>query len=232
MNIHYFQHVPFESPGYISEWLSGKGYTVACTKFYEPNYVLPELDKIDILIVMGGPMGVYDDHLYPWLPKEKAFIEDAIHASKKVLGICLGGQLIATCLGAYVNTAPHKEIGWFPVYPTGEKTTYTWLDDLFIDSPTVFHWHGDRFDIPYGAHNLASSDVNINQAFLYKDYVLALQFHLEVMEDNVQAMLTHCGQELTAAKHIQSQQEILDGKKYIQQTNELMKRILENFIGA
>jgi GMP synthase-like glutamine amidotransferase len=122
MNVHYFQHVSFESPGYILNWLTEKGHTVTATKFYEQDFSLPDLSSIDALIVMGGPMGVYDEHLYPWLRKEKGFIEDAIHAGKKVLGICLGGQLIATCLGAYVNTAPQKEIGWFSVYATNEIT--------------------------------------------------------------------------------------------------------------
>src|SRR5262245_15038627 len=118
MQIHYFQHVPFEGLGYIETWLKENGHDISVTRFYESSYQLPPVSAIDALIVMGGPMGVYDEDKYAWLRDEKAFIEDCIRAGKRLLGICLGAQLLSVCLGAAVGAAPNKEIGWFPVKPT------------------------------------------------------------------------------------------------------------------
>lgn len=101
---------------------------------------------------------------------------------------------------------------------------------MFKNTPTVFHWHGDRFDIPYGAYDIACSDANINQAFLYKDNVLALQFHLEVMEESVRAMVQHGEDELVPGKYIQPAEEILQGIKNVTRGNELMQIVLENFL--
>jgi GMP synthase-like glutamine amidotransferase len=155
MNVHYFQHVSFEGPGYITTWLTEQGHNITATLFFERQYRLPDLSEIDALIVMGGPMSVYDDHLYPWLQEEKAFIEDAIEAGKKVLGICLGAQLAALCLGTFVPTALQKEIGWYPVQPAPEAVKIApGISALLAEQPVVFHWHGDKFDIPYGVMNL------------------------------------------------------------------------------
>ena len=114
MRIHYFQHVPFEGLGSIEDWIRSEGYDLFSTRFYR-NDPLPELDRIDWLIVMGGPMGANDDHIYPWLAAEKKFIGEAIKKGVRILGICLGAQLIASVLGARVYPNAHKEIGWFHV---------------------------------------------------------------------------------------------------------------------
>ena len=233
MNVHYFQHVSFEGPGYINTWLQAQGHTLSATHFFEDAYTLPDLSAIDVLIVMGGPMSVYDDHLYPWLQEEKAFIEDAIQAGKKVLGICLGAQLAALCLGAYVPTSLRKEIGWHPVYPTAEsEKAAPGIRKLFEQQPMVFHWHGDKFDIPYGGYELAYSEANSNQGFIYKGHVLGLQFHPEITAANLALMLQYGGNELVAGDYIQDAATIRAGARYIEAGNQLMGQILDRFLNG
>jgi GMP synthase-like glutamine amidotransferase len=122
MHIHWIQHVPFEGLGCIEPWLTENGHTVTCTRLCAgekfPNLglsagALAKEEKIDGLIVMGGPMGVCDEAIYPWLAAEKAFIKAVIDQDKPVLGICLGAQLIAEVLGGDVWPAKNKEIGFY-----------------------------------------------------------------------------------------------------------------------
>lgn len=114
MKIHYLQHVSFEALGYIEEWATNERIHVSRTALFLDER-FPELDTFDHLIIMGGPMGVHEEHRYPWLKPEKEFIDKALTAGKHVLGICLGAQLIAEVLGARVYPNPEKEIGWFRV---------------------------------------------------------------------------------------------------------------------
>jgi GMP synthase-like glutamine amidotransferase len=154
---------------------------------------------IDGLIVMGGPMGVYDEAVYPWLADEKIFIKQIIDQNKPVLGICLGAQLIADVLGAEVRSAGNKEIGFFPIIGNPEhEFSKPWK------TGTVFHWHGDTFGIPDGAVHLASSAATKNQAFLFKDNVLALQFHLETTEESLMSLYENAKDEIVEAPFIQT----------------------------
>ncbi|WP_316833055.1 type 1 glutamine amidotransferase [Pedobacter aquatilis] len=165
MKVHYLQHVDFEGPAYIESWCEQKHHEISGTRFFEADYELPLLNSFDILIVLGGPMSVYDETDYPWLKTEKDFISSCIAAGKKVVGICLGAQLSAVCLGAKVIKAANKEIGWFPVYPTENCLQKAWFYDLFSANPKVFHWHGETFQIPANSMDLLSSEANPNQAF-------------------------------------------------------------------
>jgi GMP synthase-like glutamine amidotransferase len=227
--IHYLQHVPYEGPGCIATWAAEYGHQLTCTKFYEDGYELPAIDTFDWLIVLGGPMSVYDEQEYPWLKKEKTFINNAINAGKKILGICLGAQLAALCLGAKVTRAAHKEIGWFPVHATDACKKVKWLYSLIDKDPVVFHWHGDQFEIPKGAHDLVISEANPNQAFLYNDQVLGLQFHLEVTADALTEMIANGSRELTEGKYVQSAAEIMNTGYPVGMNNRLMYQLLNNF---
>ena len=226
MKVHYLQHVPFEGLGYIESWLKENQHPISATRFHEPDHQLPHPDDIDALIIMGGPMGVYDEALYPWLKPEKAFISDCIARQKKVLGICLGAQLIATCLGSDIHTAPHKEIGWFPVQANNNPDKTYWFTDLFKDNPVVFHWHGDQFRIPEGCANLLNTGANTNQAFIYKEKVIAIQFHLEVERVNVLQMLDNCGSDLNSSQYVQGIEQLVDGTKYCVSANQILRRLL------
>lgn len=224
--VHYIQHVPYEGIGYIDEWIKENGCELSVTKMYE-EHIFPDLETFDLLVIMGGPMGAYDEDIYPWLKGEKEFIRQTIDADKAVLGICLGSQLIANILGAKVYFAKEKEIGWWPVTFTDSAA-----QELFGSSelsPVVFQWHGDTFDLPENTKLLASSDVCPNQAFLYKENVLALQFHFEATEESCNDIIDSGFDELPQGKYIQSKADILSGFHHIPTSNRMMKTILDNF---
>lgn len=179
----------------IADWANKHGHTLTRTAFFDPAALIPDHDDYDALIVMGGTMGVYDEAHISWLAGEKAHIRAAIEAGKFVLGICLGAQLIAASLGAKVAPHTHKEIGWFPVTMTDAGGVHPLLAG-FNSTMLVFHWHGDRFEIPAGAERLMSSAACDNQAFIYGERVLALQFHVEMDAAAVRAIMAAGAEEL------------------------------------
>lgn len=224
LRIHYFQHVAFEGLGYIQTWANEKGHALSVTKFYVEDH-LPLISDLDWLVILGGPMGVYDEEEFPWLIKEKEFIAQAIISGKTVLGICLGAQLIASVLGAKVYPAKQKEIGWFPITKTLSGKQQPFIKDL-ADSLVVFHWHGDTFDLPKGAVNLFQTETCVNQAFLYKQSVLGLQFHLEATIDTVSAMLENGRDELVAGEFVQNENQMLNNLSLCQSSNSVLEGLL------
>lgn len=220
--IHYLQHVAYEDLGCIAQWVIEKEYKITSTKFYE-DYVLPNHSTYDWLIILGGPMGVYEQERYSWLTVEKEFIKQAIEQNKTVIGICLGSQLIASALKAKVYPNKEKEIGWFPI-----NVSEAIINPLFSNEKcyTVFHWHGDTFDLPQNAALLASSEACANQAFIYRDKVIGLQFHLEVTENSIKQMIIFGGSELTTEKYIQTVQEMSNQKEFLKDNNQRMFLLL------
>lgn len=178
MRVAIFQHEPNEWIGSMAPWFDAKGYELSTIMVYEGEPI-PTVDDFDWLLIMGGGMSVYEEEKYPWLVSEKQVIRDAIAAGKKVLGICLGGQLIASALGADVYPAEQQEIGWFEVCKTNPIAS--WCPDSF----QPLSWHGDRFDLPDGATGFAKSQITPNQGFCLNNTVWALQFHLEAIADSV-----------------------------------------------
>jgi GMP synthase-like glutamine amidotransferase len=230
MKIACLTHVPFEGPAWIAEWAGLNGHSIHTTALYE-GQALPGPADQDALVVMGGPMGVQDDHLHHWLAAEKQFIQQAVAQNKIVLGICLGAQLIAAALGGRVYPNPRKEIGWFPVHKTGDAEQSP-LGNIFPDRFTALHWHGDTFDLPEGAVHLAASQACHNQAFQYKTHVLGLQFHLEATRPGLDALIENCRHELTPAHSIQSEKDIRTGYSYIDNCNALMSRLLDHLFAV
>lgn len=224
LRINYFQHVPHEGLGSIEEWASLSGHSLTSTRFFE-SARLPEISEIDWLIIMGGPMSVHDEEQFPWIADEKKFIRNAVDAGKTVLGICLGSQLISAALGARVYKNDEKEIGWFEV----ELTCFAKSNNLFFDMEDkmkVFHWHGDTFDLPENAIHLAYSKGCKNQAYVYKDKVLALQFHLEPTWDLLLEMIEGGRDELTTGKYVQTEKEILKNKQLIESNTKILFALL------
>jgi GMP synthase (glutamine-hydrolysing) len=221
MKIHWLQHVPFEGLGCIEPWLAAAGHAVTCTRLWAGES-FPTIGNADGLIVMGGPMGIYDEAVYPWLAEEKIFIKQIIEQNKPVLGICLGAQLIADALGSNVWKNEHKEIGFFPILGNPEaEISNPWK------TQTVFHWHGDTFGIPDGAMHLASSEATQNQAFIYKENVLGLQFHLETTEESLLSLYENAKDEITDGPFIQTLEEMHPFFPTLGNANKQMFNLLE-----
>ena len=226
MRIHYLQHVPFEDAANIAIWARVRGHAVRCTRLWAGES-LPLLETFDWLVVMGGPMNIYEHDAYPWLLDEKKFIEKAIDQGKCVLGVCLGAQLAADVLGGRVTENHHQEIGWFPVSLTREGEQSVAFEG-FAPRFLAFHWHGDTFSIPLGARRLAESEACANQAFEYAGRVVGLQFHLDYSIESIEEMLRHCGEELTAGPYIQSADVIRASYHQVTTTTKMLYRLLDN----
>lgn len=223
MRAHYFQHVAFEGLGSIEPWLNSNGYGLTVTKFFE-SAALPDPEAIDLLIVMGGPMSVNDEEKFPWLVPEKRFVREMIESGKPVLGVCLGAQIIANAMGATVFPNPVKEIGWFPIGAVASPDDSAFR---FPHSETVFHWHGETFDLPPGATRLAKSEACENQAFQLGRRVIGLQFHLETTPKSARDMISNCRDELVPSKYVQTEDEILSASlSRYESINDLMSSIL------
>lgn len=227
MRIHYLQHVDFEDPGAIVSWARGRGHPVSRTLLFAGES-LPRLAEFDWLLVMGGPMNVYDDGLFPWLAAERAFIRDAIGAGKTVVGICLGAQLIADAIGGRVVKNRHREIGWHPVFMTDAARVSPVLSFL-PETPIVFQWHGDAFvSLPDGATILARGEACANQAFRYGERVFGFQFHLEYAREHIEALIRHCPEDLRPGTFVQDAESMLARPERVDRGNAWMRSFLTN----
>ena len=226
MRIHYLQHVSFEGPGCISDWAAAKGHELSATRLFAGD-ALPRLFDVDWVVVMGGPMNIYEEERYPWLVNEKKFIQAAIQADKTVLGICLGAQLIADVLGGPVTRNPVGEIGWFPLRLTPAAVDHP-LCAGFPHELYAFHWHGDTFALPAGSTLLARSEACTNQAFIYGHRVVGFQFHLEMRFANAQKLIANCRDEIVEGPYMQSPDEMLADNMRFQDANRYMFGVLDH----
>ena len=229
MRIHYLQHVSFEGLACIKDWACQRQGRLSASLLFL-NEPFPDPDDFDALVVMGGPMGVYDVSRFAWLTAEKRYIEQSLKKGKKIVGICLGAQLIADVLGAKVYQNPFKEIGWHPVTRIAMPGASE-MEPLFPEHFYAFHWHGDTFDLPAGSVHLAKSQACHHQAFFHPSGALGLQFHLEVTEKSIELLLQHCEDELVAGPYIQSAGEIRRQRERIRPSNDCMGGVLDLFLG-
>lgn len=230
MRIHSLQHVPFEDIGSMANDFRARGYSLATTHWYKGD-TSPTVSSFDALVVMGGPMGIYDEAIHPWLADEKALIKEAIAAGKIVLGICLGAQLIADVLGGKVTRNPHKEIGWLPISINPAAATHP-IAQVFTRYADVFHWHGDTFALPPGAEHLARSEGCSNQAFCYGDKVYGFQFHLETTPTSARALIEHCAEDIDGSRYTQSAEAILASDAKFAQINRAMSEVIAIIFGS
>lgn len=183
------KNIEFEDLGTFKEAFERRGVKIDEFEAYRGE--LPPAEDYDLLVILGGPMGVYEEEKYPFLKEEERLIRDFFERGKKVLGICLGAQLIAKAFGAKVFKGQWgKEIGWKPIYPQDD------LERIYRDEIKVFHWHGDTFELPKGAVKLASSAMYPNQAFRIGERAVGLQFHLEVEPEGIERWIEAYKEEL------------------------------------
>jgi len=201
------QHITCETPGTIETALVGAGIEWHIHRSYEGQPGPSDIGVYDGLIVMGGPMGVYEYDRYAFLTEEIGLIQQALTAEKPILGVCLGSQLLASALGAEVKPGRAKEIGWYPL-----RLTEAANDDALwqgIASPFMgFHWHGDVFDVPAGAVSLASSEMTSCQAFRYGTNAYGFLFHMEVTATIIGDLVSTFADELQEAS--------IDGEQILQ----------------
>lgn len=226
--LHVFQHLETESAGHATIWAQKRNIDVSISRFYSDDYILPSLDEIDGLVVLGGPMNVTEEDQYPHLTEEKEFIRKAFRNGKKVFGICLGAQLIASALGADVYKNHMKEIGWYPIHVTeaGKKSKYF---EGFPHLFTSFHFHEYTFDLPEGAELLASTPECPNQAYSIDDRIFAVQFHPEMQESTVVKLTKSFLQEMGEGEKIQCATDMLEYCKLIPDNLKRLETLLDIF---
>ena len=190
-------HIVFEDLGLFEAPLRARGFEIENVLAAEARYPLQKAESCELLVIMGGPMGVYEQQDYPFLTGEIALIRQRLAARKPILGICLGAQLMAAALGARVYPGENgKEIGWSAIQSAPNLTPPNWFAPLLADGLEVLHWHGDTFDLPPSVLHLASSKLYANQAFAVEDFALALQFHPEVTAAGLESWYTGHAAEL------------------------------------
>ncbi|QLH07333.1 type 1 glutamine amidotransferase [Nitrosopumilus ureiphilus] len=214
------QNTRIEGSGYLGELLKKDGFDIASVNAKHEE--LPE-KKFSLAIILGAPESANDD--LPYLKAEQKLIKNYVEENIPVLGICLGSQLIAKTFGAKVYTGPKKEIGFYNDLKISDDSSFF---SGFKNPFTVFHWHGDTFDLPKDAIRLASSEHYLNQAFQYKS-AIGLQFHLEVNEEMVNLWLDNTEKKLQKISYVDPKKIRLDIAKNISTVKSNMRDFYSNF---
>lgn len=223
MKIHCIQHVPFEGPGAIEEYCAKNNVELTYSHLYKGDKL--NNTNADLIVIMGGPMGIYDDVKYPWLKIERNRLKELVQTDQKIIGICLGAQLLADAFGAKVYKNEKSEIGWFPVKKESNEQVIT----SFQTQEEVLHWHGDTFDLPKGATRIFSTDACLNQGFK-KGGVIGLQFHLEMRPQDVETIVENCRSEIVDGQYIQSAEEILKNKSHYTKNQKLIGDMINELL--
>jgi len=246
------QHDPLDGPGALLEWAAERGHAVESCMICKGES-LPPIESFDLLVSLGGPMGAYDEEKHPWLVAEKEYLRQTLAAGKKILGLCLGCQLLADALGGKAFRHTHKEFGWQPIEPTedgmewfrqedelkslqdSKKDRGLALNPYSEDSFLAFQWHGDTYSLPPGAVQLARNEAAEQQAFLLKapegGKALGLQFHLEWTEQMAREALKEPGVAPPASPYVQSPEEILSDLTLFDSARERFFAMIDRFAG-
>lgn len=228
LKVHFIQHVAFEAPGLILSWAENNKYLCTKSVLMEGDK-LPQAKDFDLLVIMGGPMSANDDEEYSWLSLEKELVRECLELKKPMVGICLGAQIIANVLGSKVYRAKEKEIGWFPITAASDIASSKLMPELPPEL-TVFHWHGETFDLPSGAQLLASTKTCTNQAFEFGNHVLGLQFHMEVTPEDVNSMWENCKSDLGVGDYQQGPPAIFGSADMYESVRKPLERALERLV--
>ena len=218
LKVHYFQHIAGEGFGSCYQFLKQHHAKISATEFFALPVdrsleieALPQVEDVDLLIIMGGEMSVNDEVNFPWLKIEKRWLRRYLSMGKPAIGLCLGGQLIANALGAAVSRSEKQELGWTGV----RKVNYVPAE--CFELPTEFNvmqWHSETFEIPKGAIHLAENDVCRNQMYQIGKNVLGFQFHPEITPEALNLFLEN-EEELDhfPGQHMQTQQQLKNTSK-------------------
>lgn len=171
------RHVPYEGVAGFRAPIEAAGYDVDRIDVSDPRFSSLDLSEPDLVIMMGGPMGVYEQDEHPWIACQLRRLARRLEADRPTLGVCFGAQMIAAALGGEVYRGPATEVGFHPV--TLNEAALAGALRHIADVP-VLHWHGDTFTLPDGVELLASSHLYAHQAFRRGNHILALQFHAEM----------------------------------------------------
>ncbi|MCL4476838.1 MAG: type 1 glutamine amidotransferase [Nitrospirae bacterium] len=191
MSVLILKNVSTEGPGTIEDFLREQGIPYRIVELEKE--AVPHPDEFDTLVMMGGPMSVNEEEIYPYIKRERELVKEFIAGGKRVFGVCLGAQIMAKALGAEVYVGPEKEIGWYEIELTEDGIRDPLMKKLAVHPRAgdfwkrfrVFHWHGETFDVPSGAVRLAKSALYPNQAFRYGNNAYAFQFHIEVKKEMI-----------------------------------------------
>jgi len=206
MSVLIIQNIASEGPGTIEDFLRANSIPYRVVEPYRED--LPPVDEFKILIMLGGPMSVNEAGIYPYITTEKGLVREFVEKGKKVFGVCLGAQIMASALGAGVYPGPEKELGWHDIELLGEGLKDPLITKLALHPQAgdfwkkfkVFHWHGETFDIPGGAERIAKSAAYPNQAFRYGKNAYAFQFHIEVRKETIYEWLKNEPVDMDALK--------------------------------
>lgn len=227
MRLAVLQHVPFEGPANIANWALSRNVALHIHHVYKS--ALPDLETFDALVVLGGPMGVHQEAIYPWLCQEKRWIKEVIASGKKILGICLGAQLLAEAMGASIAAMGYREIGWHPLFWKEEALALPFFSG-FPPSHKVLHWHGDRFALPPDSIHLVSSRAFLEQGFLSANHrVLGLQFHLEWDLPTLEALIKHAKADLEPGPFTDHPENMSSQAGLFAENQRLLQNLLDRF---
>jgi GMP synthase (glutamine-hydrolysing) len=224
MKVIIIKHIDIEGPGTISDFLDDKNIPYEVIDIFNGEPLPNSISNITAIIILGGPMNVYEEDKYPFLKDEDEFLKGVIERDLPTLGFCLGAQLIAKAQGTIVKRAPEKEIGWFKISLNRNGLN----DPLFQGFPReidVFQWHGDTFEIPDGAHKLAESEICPNQAFRIGNNVYGLQFHIEVTEEMIQQWLDSYKDEIESLKGLVNPNQVISDSRLKSENYKIQSRL-------
>ena len=229
MRILCIQHDPLDGPGALIAWAEARGSSLSCCLICKGD-PLPPLESFDLLVSLGGPMGAYEEEKHPWLSSEKEYLRQAFAAGKKILGLCLGCQLLADALGGRAFRHTCKEFGWQPIEPLHDGTSWFGATTPF----QAFQWHGDTYSLPPGAIQLARNEATEQQAFLVRgpagDQVIGLQFHLEWTEEMARDAVAEPGVAPPPSPFVQSPDEILSDLSLFESARSRFFALMDRFV--